>query len=177
MTPPTISEKPITAALTAANRAYEDNVSFNVRDRISSQVSDATRAVSDATNDFTRRASEGIQELLGVDTAPAVEEPQQIQQGGGIIPTTMPQMGGLQPMSPVTINVINGGSDNAPAPVNQNGGKKRSTQDGGDIFNFKGGFSKQDGGSEEQYGGDEEQEGGDEEQEGGSSNSKVIKLA
>jgi DNA-directed RNA polymerase II subunit RPB2 len=166
---PTISEKPITSALTAANRAYEDNVSFDVRDRISSQVGEATMAVSDATNDFTRRASEGIQELLGVDTTPAVEEPQKIQQGGGIIPTMIPQM------SPVTINVINGGSDSGQSPVNQGGGKKQSSQDGG-IFKFKGGFSQQGGGSEEQYDGGGEQDGGDEEQEGGSSNSKVIKL-
>ena len=79
-------------------------------------------------------------------------------------------------MSPVTINVINGGSDGGLAPVNQNGGKKQPSQDGSDIFQFKGGFSKQDSGDQVQDGGDEEQEGGDEEQEGGGSERKVIKI-
>ena len=79
-------------------------------------------------------------------------------------------------MSPVTINVINGGSDGGSASVNQNGGKKQLSQDGGDIFNFKGGFSKQqDGGDRELEGSVKEQEGGDEE-EGGGSERKVIKI-
>ena len=119
---PTISEKPITAALTAANRAYEDNVPFNVRDRISSQVGDATKVVSDATNVFTRRASEGIQELLGIDTTPAVEEPLQIQ------PTGLPQM------SPVTINVIN----NGPTPPEKTEGERN-------LFQLKKGVAAEEG--------------------------------
>ena len=144
--PPTITEKPITTTLSAANRIYEDSVPFEVRDRISSQVNEASKAVSDVTDNVTRQASAGVRDLLGIkqteDTNQQVQE-EGVQQGGGIIPAAISPIGGLPQMSPVTINVINGGSDSGPAPVNQNGGKKQASQDGGDIFNFKGGFSKQ----------------------------------
>ena len=177
--PPTITEKPITTTLSAANRIYEDSVPFEVRDRISSQVNEASKAVSDVTDNVTRQASAGVRDLLGIkqteDTNPQVPE-EGGQQGGGIIPAAISPIGGLPQMSPVTINVINGGSDGGSASVNQNGGKKQLSQDGGDIFNFKGGFSKQqDGGDRELEGGDKEQEGGDEE-EGGGSERKVIKI-
>jgi len=183
--PPTMTDKPITTTLNAVSDAYEKNVSFDVRDNINTQMQSAQEAVSSATDNIAKTASAGVQNLLGINTeAPQEEEQQpQPQQGGGegvgILPVAAnmpPVMGGLPPMSPVTINVINGGNDIGSAPVNQGGGKKQS---GGDIFKFKGGFSLdggegQSGGDDGQSGGDEGQIGGDEGQSGG--DSKVIQI-
>ena len=133
--------------------------------------------MSDVTDNLTRQASAGVRVLLGIkqtdDTNTQV--PDGVQQGGGMIPAAISPIGGLPQMSPVTINVINGGSDNGSAPVNQNGGKKPPSQDRGDIFNFKGGFSKQQSFDENQDASDENQDASDGEPESGS-NSKVIRI-
>ena len=171
-------EKPLTSTLNAANRAYEDNISLNVRDRISSQVGDATKTVSSVTENLTRRASNGIQELLGINTNSKDEQQvNQLQQGDGMIP--LPNM--MNPnvgIPQMTINVINERPDNISPPANLSSGKMKSAQDNDGIFNFKNGFSREQPIDGEPIDGEPiDGEQNDGEQNDGEQNSKFINLA
>jgi len=173
---PTFTEKPITSVLESATKAYEDNVSFDVRDRVATQVGDANKAINETARNISKQATEGIQNLLGINTEQQPESSeinQQEQQPEQQQPGQQPvQQGGSNMAMPnVTINVINGGNDKSPS-VNKAGGNNK--QPATDLFQFKSDFTNNNENTDNttQDGGDE-LEGGD---EGSSSNSKVVKI-
>tara|TARA_Y100001935_G_C17249812_1_gene480375 strand:- start:30 stop:1274 length:1245 start_codon:yes stop_codon:yes gene_type:complete len=137
---PTFTEKPITSVLESATKAYKDNVSFDMRDRVESQVNDARKAINETASNVTQRATEGIQNLLGINTEQEPESNEIIQQEQEQPPEQQPvQKGGSNmPMPNVTINVINSGNDKSPC-VNQADRNNKHTAN--NLFQFKSNFT------------------------------------